>query len=142
MTWPFYAWLVTGAALLVGELLTGTFFLLIFGVAAWLGAAAAWLGVSVNIQMGIVGAAAILGLAIVIPWRRRQAKSEARVVDMDVGNNVHVISVLDGCNLRVSYRGAEWSARLETGDATALAPGKICTIAAVEGNNLLVKIPD
>lgn len=133
-------WLVVGTGLIVSELATGTFYLLVFGFAAWAGATAAWFGFDVPVQIGVSGAAAIVGLAILIPYdMRRRAGAAKDAGDLDIGNDVHVEDVGAGGRLRVNYRGAGWDAVVD--QQTGLAPkvGDVYVITAVRGNTLVVR---
>jgi len=54
---PYWWWAIVGIALVIAELITGTFYLLVIGIAALVGAPAAYLNYSFGIQA--VTAAAI-----------------------------------------------------------------------------------
>lgn len=131
-------WLVAGAALIVAELATGTFYLLLFGVAAWAGALAAYLDFDMHWQLAIAGAIAAIGLAVLIPYNKRRSRAIEPQGDLEIGNEVRVVQVVDARHLKVAYRGAEWDALLEPPSA-AVSVGSHCTIIAVRGNTLVVE---
>lgn len=134
------AWLVIGAALIVGELLTGTIYLLIFGLAAWAGAAATYFGYDFHLQLATTGIVALAALALFVPYdvRRRRREDERAAPDLDIGNDVRVETVIDETRAKVHYRGSAWDALVEP-DTRGLAAGAICVIAAVHGNTLVVR---
>ena len=64
------AWLVLGLALLGVELLTGTFDLLVFALAAALAAVAAWFGLPFAAQLAVAAAGGGAGAGGVSPASR------------------------------------------------------------------------
>jgi membrane protein implicated in regulation of membrane protease activity len=136
MTLTLILWLAIGALLIGGELMTGTFYLLIFGIAAWIGGALAFFGAGLDLQLGAAGASAIIGLAAVGKkgprWRRGEGPGRG---DLDGGNEVRGESV-DGSRLKVTYRGAVWDA--VAGGGVAVSAGDVAVIQTVRGNTLVV----
>lgn len=131
-------WLVIGTVLIVTELMTGTFYLLIFGFAAWVGAASAYFNYGVQLQLAVAGVAALIGLIIVVPYDiRRRSRAAKTNDDLDIGNDVTVETVA-AARLRVNYRGASWDAVID-GDAPMLKTGDVCVITSVRGNTLVVR---
>lgn len=131
----FLLWAVAGIVLIIVEMLTGTFYLLVLGIAALAAAAAAWLGQSFWVQAVVTAAVATSGVILVNRHRARSAGTPQR--SLDVGQAVTLeswISEADGL-ARVNYRNAQWEARV-TGERTS--GGKVFYIHAVEGNTLLV----
>jgi membrane protein implicated in regulation of membrane protease activity len=133
-------WIVAGFALIIAELVTGTFYLLVIGVGAFAGAAAAWLGANEIIQAVVGSAVALVGAWSVHHWHARNRQSDAgRSNFLDRGQPV----VLEGWAnesariARVKYRGAWWDARLAHPDERP-APGTTLYIEALEGNTLVV----
>src|SRR3970282_565126 len=94
-------WLLAGLALVITELITGTFYLLVLGVAAFGAGAAAWLGGGFPLQG--ISAAAVAGLARV---RYRGASWDARIEGSDAPQPGAVLYVLaaEGNTLRVSAK--------------------------------------
>jgi membrane protein implicated in regulation of membrane protease activity len=133
-------WLVIGAALIAGELMTGTFYLLIFGLAAWVAAALTFAGYGLDMQLLGGGIVALIGLAVVVRYGKRWRESgPVQPPDLDVGNEVRIEQVLDASRLKVSYRGATWDAVVETASgAPLLSVGEYCVIRSVRGNTLVV----
>ncbi len=112
---PEFAWAVAGLLLITLELLSGTFYLLVFGVAALAGALTAYLGGDFWLQCLLSGAAAILGTYLVRWWRAGHSQEAAGSNDLDRGQIVVMESWIDRSAglARVKYRGATWDARVE-----------------------------
>ena len=62
---PVVCWLVAGLLLVGVDMLLGTFYLLVMGLAAGCGALAAWGGLSVGWQFSVFAVATIVGSLIV-----------------------------------------------------------------------------
>jgi membrane protein implicated in regulation of membrane protease activity len=132
------AWAIAGLVLVITELLTGTFYLLMLGLAAFGAALAAWLAVGFGIQAVVFVVAAGVGCYAVHAYR---AKNQAQqMAPIDAGQPAKFESWVDqGAGLaRVQYRGASWEARLEHG--AALQPGAVVYVVATEGNTLKVSV--
>ncbi len=129
-------WLLAGLALVIAELITGTFYLLVLGVAAFGAGAAAWLGMGFPLQVVTATAVAGLGVYFVHAYRTRNAAQQMRSID--AGQPASFESWVDQAAglARVRYRGASWEARLEKGEAPQ--PGTVLYVLATEGNMLKV----
>jgi membrane protein implicated in regulation of membrane protease activity len=139
MSTAFFLWLIVGSILIVGELMTGSFYLLIFGVAAWFGAAFAYAGYGVDLQLAVAGVMAIVGLAAVHRWggRWRGSDDAHDAADPDIGNTVRVEQMVSPTRYKVAYRGTQWDAEAEPG--VSLHVGQTGTIRAVRGSLLIVE---
>ena len=125
-------WLIAGIILCIAEMLTGTFFLLVIGVAALAGAAVAWFGADMWLQVCAASAIAVIGVGWVQVHRRHSPGKSMPALDL--GQPVSFekwISQSDGM-ARINYRGSTWDARLPNG--LDPAPGTILFIQAVEGS--------
>ena len=133
-------WAVIGLALVIVELLTGTFYLLMLGIAAFGAALAAWLGFDFPVQAIV---AAVIGGAGCYGVHLYRAKNQAaQMPQIDAGMPASFETWLDaGQRLaRVRYRGASWDARVEGGEAEVapLQPGTTLYVLATDGNTLRV----
>lgn len=130
-------WLVAGILLVIVELMTGTFYLLILGIAAIAASIVAWSGGTFWMQAAIAGAVAIGGLFFVVN-RRRDIEGQGSIEPIDIGQPAafeawrHEPDRL----AQVRYRGATWDAVVE-GDG-AVAAGATLYVTAVQGNRLKV----
>lgn len=131
-------WLIAGV-LVIAELLTGTFYLLMMALGAIAGAASAHLGLSNHTQ--IVVAALLAAGAVLVCYllrKRRPPRLPAtgnRDVNMDVGETVMVEQWNPDGTAQVRYRGATWTVMGRPGGLPA--PG-MHRVAEVIGNRLLV----
>lgn len=128
-------WLIVGIVLIIVEMTTGTFYLLVLGIAALAASGAAWFGQSFWVQAVITAAVAVAGVILVNRYRGKNVSAAKK--SLDIGQSVTLeswISEADGL-ARVNYRDAQWEARV-TGERTP--GGKVFYIHAVEGNTLLV----
>jgi len=130
------AWLIAGIVLIVAELVSGTFYLLVLGVAALLTAAVAYAGGGFLIQVIVAGAIAIAGVF----WirGRKRAMATPAMPPLDVGQPVTLDSWVnrDDRLARVKYRDALWDAIVE-GEFRGEA-GEVFYIRAIAGNTLRV----
>jgi membrane protein implicated in regulation of membrane protease activity len=133
---PWLVWGVLGMVLVIAELLTGTFYLLVLGVAAFGAAAAAGMGLVFSVQSIVFSIVAVLGCYGVHAYR---AKNKAeQMPSIDAGMPASFESWVDsGTRLaRVRYRGASWEARVE--GAEPVEPGATVYVLATDGNTLKV----
>ncbi len=133
---PYIAWAILGFVLVITELFSGTFYLLMLGVAAFGAAGAAWLGYDFAVQSIVASVVAAVGCYGVHVYRERN-KAE-QMAPIDAGMPANFESWIDvGARLaRVRYRGASWDARVE--GAEALEPGATVYVVAADGNTLKV----
>ncbi|MCC2957358.1 NfeD family protein [Massilia sp. IC2-477] len=131
-------WLVVAGVLVIAELFTGTFYLLMIAIGLGAGALAAILGASGPAQT-LVAAVVGLGATAVLHRSRfgRPARSEPtrdRNVNLDIGQRVVVPAWQNG-QARVLYRGALWDVELGPG---AIPEAGDYRIVEVLGNRLIV----
>ncbi|MFC5478840.1 NfeD family protein [Massilia suwonensis] len=131
-------WLVGAGILVIAELFTGTFYLLMIAIGLACGGIAALLGLSGPIQTLIAAATGLVATSILHRSRfGRPAKISAsrdQNVNLDIGGRVSVPSWQNG-RARVMYRGALWDVELGPG---ALAEAGEYRIVEVQGNRLIV----
>lgn len=128
-------WAIAGIVLIIVEMLTGTFYLLVLGCAALVAAGAAWFGQTFWVQAVVSAAVAVAGVLLVNRYRSRGSPADKQ--SLDVGQSVTLeswINEADGL-ARVNYRNAQWEARV-TGER--VPGGKVFYIHAVAGNTLMV----
>ena len=130
----YMVWWILAAVLVGVELTSGTFYLLVYGVAAAAAGVAAWLGASIVVQLLTAGVIATLGTLALRRWKRSTAHPERTVEDMDIGHPVQIDSWQDGHG-QVKYRGALWDAEAESANVDSSRP---LIIRAVKGNTLVL----
>ena len=136
MTAPTLWWVLAGL-LVVAELLTGTFYLLMLALGSAAGALAAHLGLAGSMQMVV---AALVGGGATAIWHFRRASAPRsapaasnRDVNIDIGETVQVEAWSAQRLARVPYRGASWEVH-HVGPGEPAAGEHV--IVAVHGNRL------
>ena len=131
-------WLVAAGLLVILELFSGTFYLLMIAIGLAFGAAAALLGAATPMQTIV---AAVVGVAATgLLHRSRLGKpakgspARDRNVNIDIGQSVSVPAWHDG-KARVMYRGALWDVELGQGAHPHAGDFKI---VEVQGSRLIV----
>ena len=129
-------WLVAGFVLVIAELLSGTFYLLVLGIAAFAGAAMAFSQAGFAMQAIVAAVVMVAGLAWVQHWRRRTVSE--RMPSIDSGQPAVFESWIDrpSRQARVKYRDTLWDAIIE--EPADTAPGQVLNIVSMEGNTLKV----
>ena len=132
-------WWLAAGAVVVAELVTGTFYLLMVAIGLVAGAIAAHLGLAPALQM--VAAAALGGGAVLALYFQKKKRPgdpsarAARTVNLRVGEAIRVQSWTPDGTTTVKYRGAQWTAIHRPGvtPSTGMHRG-----AELVGNRLLV----
>jgi len=133
---PALAWAILGLVLVIAELLTGTFYLLMFGAAAFGAAAVAYFGQPFAIQAIVASAVGGLGCYGVHLYREKNRAEQ--MPNIDAGMPASFEAWIDAAArlAKVRYRGATWEARVEGGEG--LEPGATVYVVAANGNTLKV----
>lgn len=130
---PHVFWWVLALVLVALELTTGTFYLLLYGVAAGAAGLVGWLGPGIEWQLLAAAVIAVAGTFALRCWRNSSIGSSG-LQDLDIGQHVQVESWSEGRG-QVRYRGAEWDAEAES---AAVDPAKPLYIRAIRGTALIV----
>jgi membrane protein implicated in regulation of membrane protease activity len=132
-------WFMAGGVLVVLEMFTGTFYLLMIGAGLAAGGIAAIMGAELPGQFAV---AAIIGVLATLWLRhsklsRMERKNALRDpnVNLDIGQEVQVEQWGSMRTARVMYRGALWDVELE--GAGEPVPGNF-VIREIRGNRLIV----
>jgi membrane protein implicated in regulation of membrane protease activity len=112
----YWIWWVAAAILIVAELLTGTFYLLVMGVAVACAGVAAVLGASLPLQWLVAGVLGVAGIAAIQRWKHRTADARPVQQALDIGAPVQVLTWGPNHTARVAYRGTRWDAELASPD--------------------------
>jgi membrane protein implicated in regulation of membrane protease activity len=127
-------WAILGLALVIAELLTGTFYLLMLGLAAFGAALAAWLGQPFGVQAIVAAVVAVAGCYGVHVYRAKNTKEQMASVDAGQPASFEHWTDEAARLARVRYRGASWDAQVE-GEA---GPGATLYVVTANGNTLKV----
>jgi membrane protein implicated in regulation of membrane protease activity len=131
-------WWIGAGVLVVLELMSGTFYLLMIALGCVAGGAARVAGAGIDAQLGL---AAAVALAAVLILRRTRFARKPRAdaarnpdVNLDIGQTLVVTGWRDG-RARANYRGAAWDVELAPGEPED-AP--LYEIRALDGSRLVV----
>ena len=130
-------WAILAGVLVIAELFTGTFYLLMIALGMLCGALAAALGAPLSLQIVVAGAVGAIATELLRRRRNGTLPDSAERdpnVNIDIGQQVRVESWVDG-RARVMYRGAMWDVELAPG---ASARPDDFRIAEVRGNRLIL----
>jgi membrane protein implicated in regulation of membrane protease activity len=139
---PWWAWILSGLALLGLELLLGSFYLLFLGLAAIIVGLIAMFGASGPLWLEwllfIVFSSGLVLLLRKPLLGKFNIQSDSRDIDTLVGMAaVAVDTIPPGGIGKVDMRGTVWTAHNQ--GAAALAPGQRCRVERVEGLSLWVR---
>jgi len=108
-------WFLLALGMLIAEMATGTFYMLVLSVAFVIGGVAAWLGLGLPLQL-ILSASAGIGGIVLLRHFKADESTDAANQNLDIGQSVRVIDWHDNGTARVYFRGAEWDAEMESAD--------------------------
>jgi len=135
----YYFWFVAAVALVIVELNTGTFYLLMVAVGLAAGGVGALLDLSPAAQTvtaALVAAVLIAGLRRTRFGKLRRGNAAADPnVNLDIGQELDVPAWDANGRARVPYRGADWT--VELAPNCAATPGRY-RIVEVRGSTLVV----
>jgi len=134
-----WIWFGLAAAALIGEVASGTFYLLLVALGLAAGGIVAWLAAGLEWQLVACAVVALLGLLVlrrtgVLKKREIDAGRNADV-NMDIGQTVEVEAWSEAGLARVWYRGAHWQAELAAGQPRQAG---LHVIAEVRGTRLVL----
>jgi membrane protein implicated in regulation of membrane protease activity len=134
-----YLWFVAVAVLVIAELATGTFYLLMVALGLAAGGVAALSGLEPPTQTVVAAVVAIIAIVLLRRTRfgrlRRGNAAADPGVNLDIGQELEVPAWDIYRRARVPYRGADWTVELAPGPDAA--PGRY-RIVEVRGSTLIV----
>lgn len=134
-----WIWFGLAAFALIGEVMTGTFYLLLVALGLAAGGGATALGYGSEIALVSCAIVVLLGLGLLRATGvlKKRGKNSARNADvnLDIGQHVQVDHWSDSRTGRTQYRGASWQVELDP--ASACAPGEH-VITEIRGTKLVV----
>ncbi|MDX3905621.1 MAG: NfeD family protein [Pigmentiphaga sp.] len=140
---PAWVWFGLMALALIGEVMSGTFYLLMVAVGFAVAGLAAWLGAGIAWQIVLCAAAVVLSMLLLkrlnVLKKRGGAPSRNANVNMDIGQTVKVEAWSEDRTARVWYRGAHWQAELAPGVEPVAG---LYVIKEMRGNSLVLAPQD
>jgi membrane protein implicated in regulation of membrane protease activity len=134
---PVILWIAVGFLLVIGEMLTGTFYLLFIALGCFAAAAMSQLQMPFLMQSGMCGLVSVLGVFLLRkPLQKKLLKTLE--VHNDLGRTLTIDStILANKKGSVTYQGSIWSA--ENVGESSLQSGDQAIIVKIDGNILQIK---
>lgn len=132
-------WLLISGSLIIAEVFTLTFYLLLAGIGALVASGMAASGFSGPVQILTMTAVTLIGCVFVHKLRPQNQHPDHRTnpnLNMDIGTTVHIASVHPDGKFSVMLRGARWDAIVEN-DAAPSADTAY-TITKIDGSTLIL----
>ncbi len=127
-------WFLATGMLMIGEMLTGTFYLLVIGIAFAITGLTAWQHWPYWAQFAVAITLTLTNIALL---RRQRKNGNLRISQsLDTGQPVEIIQWLSDTHARVRYRGTEWNAQLAE---HASSQSDRYTIRDIEGSTLIIE---
>lgn len=106
-------WFLIALVMLALEMMTGTFYILVIGIALAIGGLVALCGLNLTAQISISAIVGIIGTVIL---HSKKGLAFDTLQNPNVGEQVKVLVWREGGKARVSYRGSEWDAEIASPD--------------------------
>lgn len=134
-----WIWFGLACIALIGEVSSGTFYLLLVALGLAAGGLAAWAGIDLQWQLLVCAIVALAGLMILrrtgVLKKRQSGLARNSDMHLDIGQTVEVDGWNESGFARVWYRGAYWQAELAAGQARAAGPH---VISEMRGTRLVL----
>jgi len=140
MAWAL-VWLIVGVALMIAEVVSGDFVLIMLGVGALFGAGADVLTGNLLVDVAVFAVASAGMLVLVRPALKRRFLSgpiHHTGIDALIGARAIVVSTVDSEAGRVKLAGDVWSARTMGAHHPPIAPGTPVTVVEISGATAVV----
>jgi membrane protein implicated in regulation of membrane protease activity len=140
MAWAL-VWLIVGIALMIAEVVSGDFVLIMLGVAALFGAGADVLTGNLVIDVAVFAVASVGMLVLVRPALKRRFLAgpiHHTGIEALIGARAVVVSTVDHEAGRVKLAGDVWSARTLGEHQPPIAPGTPVTVVEISGATAVV----
>ncbi|MCA1836810.1 MAG: NfeD family protein [Actinobacteria bacterium] len=132
-------WLVAGFALIVAEVLTGGFVLIMLGVGALATAGVAALDESIWLEVAVFAGISVALTTLARPVLKRRLHTTHVLTNVDalLGDRAIVVSTVDAHGGKIKLRGELWSARAYD-ETEVLEPGRRVTVMTIAGATAVV----
>jgi membrane protein implicated in regulation of membrane protease activity len=110
----YYLWWIAAAVLVGVEMMTGTFYLLVVALACVAGGLVAYSGFDASWQWGVAAVIEVVGTVAIMQWKRKYAAQPKLSNNLDIGARVSVLEWRIDDSARVTYRGTQWDAVLDS----------------------------
>lgn len=125
--------------MIVAEVLSGGFVLIMLGVGALVAAGIAALGGSIWLEVGVFAGTSVALTTLARPVLMRQLHSAHVPTNVDalLGDRAIVVSTVDAHGGKIKLRGELWSARAYD-ETEVLEPGQRVTVMTISGATAVV----
>lgn len=133
-------WLIVGIVLMLAEVLSSDFVLIMLGIGALFGAGAATLSGNAFVQVGVFAVASVGLLVLARPALKRRflgGPGTRTNTDALIGARAVVLATVDHDNGRIKLAGDVWSAR-SLSEGHQLEPGTTVTVVEIAGATAVV----
>ncbi|MFJ9786787.1 NfeD family protein [Amycolatopsis sp. NPDC101161] len=140
MSWAL-VWLIVGIALMIAEVVSGDFVLIMLGVGALFGAGADVLTGNLFVDVVVFAVASVGMLALVRPALKRRflaGPTHHTGIDALIGARAVVVSTVDFEAGQVKLAGDVWSARSLSEHHPPIEPGTPVTVVEISGATAVV----
>jgi len=131
---PYVYWFLLALVLVILEMATNTFYLLVVAVALAIGGGVALVSPDQTIAFTLSAVAGVVG-TVILRMKRRKLRSAASDQSLDIGQPVHGVVWNEDGSARAVYRGTEWDAEAESVDSSR---DGVFYIKAMRGSTLIL----
>ena len=136
-------WLIIGIVLMIAEVLSGDFVLIMLGIGALLGAGSEALTGNLFIDVAVFAVSSVGLIALARPALKRRFLAGSHIatgIDALVGARAVVVSTVDFDAGQVKIGGEVWSARAVHEAQPPIAPGTSVTVVEISGATAVVDV--
>ncbi len=120
---PYVWWFLLALGVLGLEMLTGTFYMLVFSIALSAGGLMALGKFDFTVQLVVAAIIGVAGTLLLRAWKTAHShKTMPENQNLDIGQRVTVETWHENGSARVTYRGTQWDAELESPDTPHNVP--------------------
>lgn len=130
-------WLLISASLIIAEIFTLSFYLLLAGIGALVASGLAATGFNDIVQVLAAALVTLAGWFLLNKYKPEKLHPDHRAnpnLNMDIGSEVKIASIDPDGKLHVLLRGARWDAKID--DGTIADNAKTYTISKIDGSTL------
>jgi len=134
-------WLILGIVLIIAEVISGDFVLIMLGLGALFGAGSAALTGNTLIDVAVFAVSSVGMLVLARPALKRRFLAGPNIrmhTDALIGARAVVLSTVDFESGQVKLAGDVWSARSMSTDHPPIAPGTSVTVVEISGATAVV----
>lgn len=131
---PYVYWFLLALVLVILEMATNTFYLLVVAAALAIGGGAALVSPDQTIPFTLSAVAGVVG-TVILRMRRRKLPNAAPDQSLDIGQPVHSVVWNEDGSARAVYRGTEWDAEAESAERPR---DGVFYIKAMRGSTLIL----